>query len=45
MTSDESKEIMQKLDTLEDAILALLRDIRNDRNKIILMKEQEEHHE
>ena len=37
----ERKEILEKLDTLEDFFLTMLRDIRNEKNKIILYEEGE----
>lgn len=41
MTGEERKEILKKLDTLEDFFLTMIRDIRNERNKIILFEEGE----
>jgi hypothetical protein len=41
MTEEERKEILEKLDTLEDFFLTMIRDIRNERNKIILHEEGE----
>lgn len=41
MTGEERKEILEKLDTLENFFLTMIRDIRNERNKIILFEEGE----
>ena len=42
-SEEERKELMWNLEKLEDALQEIIRDIRNEKNKIIL--EQEEHHE
>ncbi len=41
MTGEERKELLRDLDRLEDFFLTMIRDIRNERNKIILSKEGE----
>jgi len=41
MTPEERKELMWNLEKLEDALQAIIRDIRNERNKIILEQEEE----
>ncbi len=41
MTSEERKELLWNLEKLEDALQAIIRDIRNERNKIILEQEEE----
>ncbi len=41
MTKEERKELLEKLDMLEDFFLTMIRDIRNERNKIILFEEGE----
>ena len=41
MTKEERKELLRDLDKLEDFFLTMIRDIRNERNKIILYKEGE----
>jgi hypothetical protein len=41
MTEEKSLERKELLDVLEDFYLAMLRDIRNEKNKIILYEEGE----